>query len=77
MPGAFAAGPNEPVLDVVAEREIDIVRTSARARIATLPRDRCSRQIVIAGAEHNFDDRQKELVATVAAFLERAFNARC
>ena len=77
MAGPFAAAPKEPVLDVVAEREIALVRTSARARIATLPKDRCSRQIVIAGADHNFEDRQKELVAAIAVFLERVFNARC
>lgn len=77
MAGGFAAAPNEPVLDIVAEREIDLVRTSARARIATLPKGRCSRQIVIAGADHNFEDRQKELVAAIAAFLGRVFNAGC
>jgi hypothetical protein len=59
MAGAFAVAPNEPVLDVLAEREIDLVRTSARARIATLPKDRCSRQIVIAGADHNFRTGRK------------------
>jgi hypothetical protein len=77
MAGAFTAAPREPVLDVVAEREIALVRTSARPRIATLPKDRCSRQIVIAGADHNFEDRQKELVAAIAAFLGRVFDARC
>ena len=77
MAGAFAAAPREPVFDVVAEREIDLVRTSARARIATLPRDSCSRQVVIAGADHNFEDRQKELVAAIAVFLGRVFDARC
>lgn len=77
MFGPFAAAPKEPVLDVVAEREIALVSASAPARMATLPKDRCSRQITIAGADHYFEDRQKELVAAIAAFLGRVFNAGC
>lgn len=73
MFGAFAVPPKEPVLDIVAEREIALVGASAPARVATLPKDRCSRQITIAGADHYFEDRQKELVAAIAAFLGRAF----
>jgi alpha/beta superfamily hydrolase len=77
MFGPFAAPPREPVLDIVAETEIAPVRETAPARAVTLPKDACSRQLTIAGADHYFERRQKELVATIAAFLERAFAGRC
>jgi len=77
MFGPFAAPPKEPVLDIVAETEIDPVRETAPARASTLPKDACSRQVTIAGADHYFERRQKELVAAIAAFLERAFAQRC
>lgn len=77
MFGRFAAPPREPVLDIVAETEIDPVRETAPARVSTLPRDACSRQVTIAGADHYFGRQQKELVAAIAAFLERAFAGRC
>jgi len=77
MFGAFAASPKEPVLDVIAEREIELVAESAPARARTLPKDACSRQVTIAGTDHYFDNRQKELVAAIAAFLDRAFAGGC
>jgi len=77
MFGAFAASPKEPVLDVIAEREIELVAESAPARAQTLPKDACSRQVTISGTDHYFENRQKELVAAIAAFLDRAFTARC
>jgi len=77
MFGPFAAPPREPVLDIVAETEIEPVLETAPARASTLPKDACSRQVTIAGADHYFEKRQKELVATIAAFLERAFAGRC
>ena len=77
MYGAFAVAPKEPVLDVVAETEIVPVSASAPARIRTLPRDACSRQVMIAGADHYFEYRQKELVAAIATFLRRALDHRC
>jgi len=77
MFGPFATPPKEPVLDIVAETEIAPVRETAPARVSTLPKDACSRQITIAGADHYFDRQQKELVAAISAFLERAFGGRC
>lgn len=77
MFGAFAASPKEPVLDVIAEREIELVTESAPARARTLPKDACSRQVTIAGTDHYFDNRQKELVAAIAAFLDRVFAGGC
>jgi dienelactone hydrolase len=77
MFGAFAAPPREPVLDIIAEMEIEPVRETAPARASTLPKDACSRQLTIPGADHYFESRQKEVVAAIGAFLERAFTGRC
>jgi alpha/beta superfamily hydrolase len=77
MLDAFGAPPKEPVLDIIAERDIAEVQKSAPARARTLPHDRCSRQVTIAGTDHYFDNRQAELAATIAAFLGRAFDGRC
>ena len=77
MFGAFAVPPSEPVLDILAETEIEPVRQTAPARASTLPKDACSRQVTIAGADHYFERQQKELIAAIAAFLGRAFAGRC
>jgi alpha/beta superfamily hydrolase len=77
MFGAFAVPPKEPVLDLIAEREIELVAESAPARAQTLPTDACSRQVTIPGTDHYFDNRQKELVRAIAAFLDRAFAGGC
>ena len=77
MFGAFAAPPKEAVVDVVAEREIREVQESAPGRTPTLPKDACSKQITIAGADHYFDTRQPELVAAIVSFLGRAFAGEC
>ncbi len=77
MFGDFDVSPGEPVLDVLAQNEIPAVRESAPGRVAHLPRDGCSRQITIGGADHYFESRQNELTAAIAAFLERAFAGRC
>ena len=77
MFGPFSAPPREQVLDIVAEREIEIVSQTAPARRATLPRDTCSRQLTIAGADHYFEQRQAELIAALAAFIAKAFAGEC
>jgi alpha/beta superfamily hydrolase len=77
MPVDFAARPREPVLDVVAERELAPVAAAAPLRAVHLPKDRCSQQLTIAGADHYFESRQKELAATIAAFLGRVFAGDC
>jgi hypothetical protein len=73
----FGAPPNEPVLDVLAATEFPEVDAAAPARARGLPKDACSRQVVIPGTRHYFDTGQKELVASIAAFLDRAFAGRC
>jgi alpha/beta superfamily hydrolase len=77
MFGAFAAPSKVPVLDIIAEREIPEVRESAPARARTLPKDACSKQITMAGADHYFASRQGALIAATVAFFQRAFAGEC
>jgi hypothetical protein len=77
MPIDFAANPRESVLDIVAEHELSQVVEAAPLRLKRLPRDGCSRALTIAGADHYFDQRQKELAAAIAAFLDQVFGGRC
>jgi alpha/beta superfamily hydrolase len=74
---AFAAPPREPVLDVIAENDLPPVAAAARGRADRLPKDRCSRQLTIAGADHYFESRQKELSAAIASFLDAVFAGQC
>lgn len=73
----FAVAPREPVLDVLAQTELQQVRDAAPFRLSRMPSDGCSRQVTIAGTDHYFDNRQKELAAAIAEFLDRAFAGRC
>jgi alpha/beta superfamily hydrolase len=73
----FATPPKEPLLDVTAENELAEVGAAMPLRAKQLPQDRCSRQLTIAGTDHYFENRQKELTAAIAAFLDRAFDGRC
>ena len=77
MPVDFAADPREPVLDVAAEHELPEVVEAAPLRSKRLPRDGCSRALTIADADHYFDQRQKELAAAIAAFLDQVFGGSC
>lgn len=77
MPIGFAANPQQPVQDIAAERELPEVVAALPLRSKRLPRDGCSRTLTIAGADHYFDGRQKELAAAIAAFLDRVFAGSC
>lgn len=77
MMNAFGSRPEMPVLDVTAERDLPQVLELASKRAASLPRDGCSKHVVIAGADHYMENRQKELVAAIIPFLARAFAGRC
>jgi len=77
MFGAFDAQPKQPVLDVIAERDFDEVRAAAAERARHPIGIRCSRQLTIAGTDHYFDNRQDELAAAIAAFLDGVFAGRC
>ncbi|MEO8751362.1 MAG: alpha/beta fold hydrolase [Casimicrobiaceae bacterium] len=73
----FAAAPKEPLLDIVAGNDFPEVVASAPLRATRLPRDACSRPLTIEGTDHYFENRQKELSAAIAAFLDRVFSGRC
>src|SRR5437660_12470512 len=74
---AFGSRPNMPVLDVIAERDFPQVLNIAPKRAATLPRDACSKPVLIAGTDHCMGNRQKQLVAAIVPFLARAFADQC
>jgi alpha/beta superfamily hydrolase len=65
------------VRDIVAENELIEVVAAVPVRAKRLPRDACSGRVTIAGTDHYFENRQKELAAAIAAFLDRVFSARC
>lgn len=77
MPVDFSTAPKEPVRDIVAENELVEVAAAWPARARRLPRDACSGPLTIFGTDHYFENRQKELAAAIAAFLDRVFNTRC
>jgi alpha/beta superfamily hydrolase len=77
MLSAFGSRPELPVLDVTAEHDFPQVLQVAPKRTATLPRDECSKQVVIAGTDHYMENRQKELVAAIVPFLARALTGQC
>ena len=74
---AYTAPPREPVLDIVAENDFPEVGDAAPLRKRGLPADGCSRAVVIAGTDHYFGNRPRELAAVIAPFLDRAFAGRC
>ncbi|MDQ6916797.1 MAG: alpha/beta hydrolase family protein [Pseudomonadota bacterium] len=73
----FSSRPRMPVLDVIAERDFPQVREIAPKRAAVLPRDGCSKEVLIMGTDHYMDNRQKELVAAIVPFLTLAFAGKC
>lgn len=77
MPVDFAAAPAEPILDVIAAHDLPEVLAIAPARARELPRDRCSEQVSIVGAEHYFSAYEAALSATIAPFLARALAGSC
>src|ERR1700687_4365132 len=77
MLSAFGSRPAMPVLDVIAERDFAQVLDIAPKRAATLRRDRCSKQMFVAGTDHYMENRQKVLVAAIVPFLVLAFAGKC
>ena len=77
MWGEFAIAPREPVLDVMADDDFPQVRESSPPRQSALPRDGCSARVVIAGTDHYMANRNKELVAALVPFLQRALAGTC
>jgi dienelactone hydrolase len=77
MSVAFSVPPKEPVLDVSAEHDLPEVTATAPARAPRLPHDGCSRAVTFPGQDHFFNQGQKELNATIAAFLTRVYSGAC
>jgi len=73
----FAAAPKEPVLDIVAGNDLPEVVAAAPLRAKRLPNDACSRELMIAGTDHYFESRQKELAGAIEVFLDLVFSGRC
>ena len=73
----FAAPQTAPVLDVVAERDFPEALATAKLRAARLPRDPCSRSVVIAATDHYFEAAGAALADATATFLAQAFAGRC
>ena len=73
----FAFTPRLPVLDVIAERDFPEAMAGAKTRAPRLPRDGCSRSVVIGNADHYFAGATAALAESAAAFLERAFAGKC
>ncbi len=64
-----------PVLDIFGSLDWDITRVGADERRRQIERHPLSRQVVVAGAEHFFADRQEALVAELTRFLGVAMAA--
>jgi dienelactone hydrolase len=73
----FSVAPREPVLDVLAERDLQPVVETSPARKKALPPDRCSGQVRIAGADHYFEGSEKVLTQEIVRFLDRVGAGGC
>jgi hypothetical protein len=73
----FARAPREPVLDVVAGSDFPEVLAGSKLRAPRLPRDRCSRLVVVPGTDHYFDSATAPLADVIVPFLESAFAGDC
>ena len=59
-----------PVLDVYGESDLPVVLRADRRRRSTIEDIAGSRQVRIAGADHHYLGREKELAAAIAAFAD-------
>lgn len=73
----FAAAPVGPVLDVVAEHDLDDVLANVDRRAASLAKDACSATLRVAGTDHYFSDSAQRLARVIAPFIGRVFDGRC
>ena len=73
----FARAPRMPILDIIAERDFAEVVASGVLRAPQLPRDRCSRVVTVAGADHYFGRSTDNLAAQIVPFLDRVFASEC
>jgi pimeloyl-ACP methyl ester carboxylesterase len=65
-----------PVLDVFGGEDWNVVMWGADERRKQILANPGSAQVVVPGAKHFFEDREDELVRTIAKFLNTIFNAK-
>lgn len=65
-----------PVLDIYAERDWDVIVVGADERRKQIERIPGSRQVMMRGAQHFYEDRREELTAVIVDFLDRAIPRR-
>ncbi|HET7633155.1 MAG TPA: DUF3530 family protein [Burkholderiales bacterium] len=72
MPGAYSDPQTlkMPILDLYGEHDLPVVLENAKKREAEIQKIRGSAQIQAAGADHFFNNRDKELIGYVKAFLD-------
>lgn len=73
----FAVAPRQPVLDVVAERDLPDALSASKMRKPQLPRDACSGALVVGGTDHYFGDAAPRLAEAIAPFIARALGGSC
>jgi pimeloyl-ACP methyl ester carboxylesterase len=73
----FAAPPQLPVLDVIAEHDFPEALTLAKARVRKLRDDGCSAPLVVAGTDHYFRSAAPRLALAIKPFLDRALDGGC
>jgi len=73
----FAVAPRQPVLDVVAERDLPDALSASKMRKPQLPRDACSGALVVGGTDHYFGDAAPRLAEAIAPFIARAMTDQC
>lgn len=73
LPGVYTQPENfkAPVLDLYGGNDLPGVLQNAQQRAAMIRRVRGSAQIEVAGADHFFTGREKDLVAQVKLFLDQ------
>ena len=64
-----------PVLDVYAERDWEVIRVGADERRKQIERIAGSRQVMVAGAQHFYEDQREPLKRLIVEFLDAVMPA--
>jgi pimeloyl-ACP methyl ester carboxylesterase len=59
-----------PILDLYGAKDLPLVLSGAKKRLASLKRNPASKQVVIADTDHFFANHEEEMVKAVKAFLD-------
>jgi len=63
-------GINEPILDLYGAKDLPLVLSGAKKRLASLKRNSASKQVVIADTDHFYTNHEEEMVKAVKDFLD-------